>query len=327
MQQQSVKERFSDIQSALDVMLAKEEACPTLTKPIMKNIAGFEIVDPDANQKAIKDRVAKIQNYAINKSEMLKRVREAGVEPLATLPTTAWNAICQKSELYQLSPAGGKIRINLSVLDNKIQDYVQILEVCSAVALLFGSAIGTDLALNFYLVSDWHHMTAWQIVGSLVIGLFPGILVALMAGFLFIGGMGDMFSSLYHKWAVKRYLNSESMMKSLLKDNGSGGWEVGVKLPDPPAEIQTILTAINKSYNLSLKVAAVADAITLDKRDLASKLRKNFEMEMERRRQIQADPILYVEGSGVVVIVGQFGDFPIEKDIVKKLSMAEVISA
>lgn len=86
-------------------------------------------------------------------------------------------------------------------------------------------------------------------------------------------------------------------------------------LPVPPADVAAILL---KCAGLPLKVAAVAEAISF-KETPSELLRREVarrEAEARRREAIMADPIVYVEHETAVAVIAQFGDFPIEQEVV-----------
>jgi hypothetical protein len=93
-------------------------------------------------------------------------------------------------------------------------------------------------------------------------------------------------------------------------------------LPDPPADVARTLTTAVK---LKLKVAAVADAISfietpaeivrlakVDDRDLWAQAR-GYE---DFKDWVKRDPIVFYEHGTATAIIAQFGDFPIEKEVV-----------
>ena len=93
-------------------------------------------------------------------------------------------------------------------------------------------------------------------------------------------------------------------------------------LPDPPADVARTLT---KAVKLKLKVAAVADAISfvetpaeivrlakVDDRDLWAQAR-GYE---DFKDWVKRDPIVFYEHGTATAIIAQFGDFPIEKEVV-----------
>jgi len=93
-------------------------------------------------------------------------------------------------------------------------------------------------------------------------------------------------------------------------------------LPDPPEDVAAILC---KVQSLTLKVAAVAEAISFAEKpaELAKTANANPK-DLWAQAQgyedyadwVKRDPIIYTEHGTATGIIAQFGDFPIEKQIV-----------
>lgn len=93
-------------------------------------------------------------------------------------------------------------------------------------------------------------------------------------------------------------------------------------LPDPPADVADVLCKVQA---LKLTVAAVGDAIRLAEKpsELRSKANTNPK-DLWAQAQgyedyadwIKRDPIIFTEHGAATAIVAQFGDFPIEKQVV-----------
>jgi hypothetical protein len=90
-------------------------------------------------------------------------------------------------------------------------------------------------------------------------------------------------------------------------------------MPVPPPEVAEVLL---KAKGLDLKVATVAEAIAF--KETPSELyRRVRSAEEARARWLRDDPIVYFEVGTATAIIAQFGDFPIEQEVVARVLAAE----
>jgi hypothetical protein len=86
-------------------------------------------------------------------------------------------------------------------------------------------------------------------------------------------------------------------------------------MPVPPPDVADRLL---KAKGLDLKVATVAEAISF--KETPSELYRRAPAISEVvERWLRDDPIIYFEQGTAAAIIGQFGDFPIEHDIVARV--------
>lgn len=113
----------------------------------------------------------------------------------------------------------------------------------------------------------------------------------------------------------------------LMWPNGESGVSKGngvaaiasLVLPTPPADVAKILYAARGLTPLSgLRVAAVADAIGF--KETPTQLYANAIAQIEaEQRALRDDPIIYFEQGTAACIIAQFGDFPVERQLVETL--------
>lgn len=86
-------------------------------------------------------------------------------------------------------------------------------------------------------------------------------------------------------------------------------------MPVPPDDVAQVLL---KAQNFPLQVATVADAIGFKESmgQLLKAEQAKIEEEIRYREWLRNDPIVYTEEGSATAIIAQFGDFPIEKDVV-----------
>jgi len=92
-------------------------------------------------------------------------------------------------------------------------------------------------------------------------------------------------------------------------------------LPDPPADVVATLVKAADA-KVPMKVAAVADAVSF--KESPSQIAGNYIAEQEAiARRLRDDPIIYTELPHATAILAQFGDFPIERELVDRVVSAE----
>lgn len=100
--------------------------------------------------------------------------------------------------------------------------------------------------------------------------------------------------------------------------------EATLVLPPPPADVAEILCKAVK-LSTAIKVAAVAEAISFAESpfDLLDRHRKDLEEDRLRELARQSDPIVYTEYGTATAVIAQFGEFPIEKEVVDAVVEAQ----
>lgn len=115
----------------------------------------------------------------------------------------------------------------------------------------------------------------------------------------------------------------------LLRDmiNGRGSkTPVRINLPVPPDDVVDVLCRVR---DMEPKTAAVPEAISFAD-GAATVIARHHQARVEAERKereyqewLKNDPIVYVEKDGATGIVAQFGDFPIEQEVVEAVSKTE----
>lgn len=92
-------------------------------------------------------------------------------------------------------------------------------------------------------------------------------------------------------------------------------FSVQLVMPIPPADVADTLL---KARDLDLKVATVAEAIAF--KETPAEIYDRMAVVREARaKALRDDPIIYFEQGCAVAIVAQFGDFPVEKEVVDRI--------
>lgn len=292
-------------------------------KESVRTIAGFAIADPAAESRVINKHLESMKAYALNRASLIAELSKKGIPVLATLPTDLWDKICTASDLIRFTPdAHG--RVSIEELHGTTEELFRksetttLITVATTMALLFG-------AVAMYLFTptrplQWMAMSGiWVAASAMSTLLITAIFGTTLAKKMF---------------RAKLTWTGEAGLSKLFKFTGANGYnnQIGISLPTPPADVaQTLLTASSAGYQL--KVAAVREAVTyipsLQDTMVNTNHRRLRELEEEARiRAIEEarrrDPIVYIESHGVIAVIAQFGDFPVEKALIDKLVAEEV---
>lgn len=119
--------------------------------------------------------------------------------------------------------------------------------------------------------------------------------------------------------------NWPSVLDKLFPDRtvpGGNHIRATLVMPQPPADVAGTLI---KASGLALKVAAVAEAIGF--KETPAQLYRNElakrEEEIRYQEWLRNDPIIYHEYGTAAAVIAQFGDFPIEKQIVDAVAASD----
>lgn len=107
----------------------------------------------------------------------------------------------------------------------------------------------------------------------------------------------------------------DGYIRTLFPNEVARGMHAHVILPEPPADVAATLLKVK---DFGLKVAAVPAAISIleTPTELFQWSKARHEEEERRREWLRNDPIIYTEHGTASAIIAQFGDFPVEQQIV-----------
>lgn len=289
-----------------------------------KVIGGFRLVDEEAARKAMTtvrgDRTTFLKDREILKEKMEKE----GINALAFVPRKAWDEICRRSKLLTIHPdSDGAIRIS----DQCVKDARNLVKkVETGLFCLFMTFAAILPTWSMYYIFNHHPgLPSWtepDVGGFWFLMAVAAIMSCFGMMFLlaaFGGKNGDflwfrdmMSSFLIRQWAK----NSRKLGQYITTD--FAGMLVPVRLPLPPVDMAEILL---KAQKFALSVTAVPEAVKfvgVDKILLGENVRvSGIEEEIEAtRRALRADPIVMTSYNDVLAVIVQFGDFPIEKEVI-----------
>jgi hypothetical protein len=282
---------------------------------------GFVLADDAAasafEEQLLKARSDKVGGYFAARDQMKRALEKLGIEPLAFLPTNAWHKICADSGLFRLN-AGDSSQIALSTV---------------SVGQVAGRArMNTALALTALALAVW--TLVFAMFSSNGMRSWPASGLSLLAAVGALWLCSGQVSTFFLRRSVRSFLRRpwQEVLMSFFPGGKSCAFSqdalnAELVLPEPPEQVAAILL---KAKSLPLQVAAVAEAISFAETP-ESMLLHAASARIERQRHELAenvlrrvfDPIVYYEHKGVVAIIAQFGDFPIEKEAVDRALFAE----
>lgn len=253
----------------------------------IKVVAGFEIHDEAAEKKAIDEIIAKrravIEAFRKDRAYAASSLSALGIQPLAIIPRSAWYAICDQAGLFRLSPDP---RGRVGIAPGAFADYMVEVSIPKV------GMLGTRYEARSFTVRE--------------------------------AAEEDIEAYAKEHWAdfLKQMFDG---LVAPIAQSGPFIETATLVLPQPPQDVQDILLKAAGADAMPLKVAAVAEAIAF-KETPAQILKKQVakrEEEARRQERIDADPIVYWEHGSAAAIIAQFGDFPIEQEVVDSVAASD----
>jgi hypothetical protein len=302
---------FAYIDDAVSSACERELKSPTVPRDGLKVkatkvIAGFHIYDAKEEDRLLAERVehrrGAVERFQADRDVAAAECTKRGIVPLAIVPVDAWARICTATTLYRLSPGeGGRVGFAADAF----------------------SGIKVERRMTGEQQVEWLAKNNWP---AFVLRLFPKLvsveqhdaqnLWGGVGGANFGGGGGGGGSGL----ALVVLQQQAMMMQQLAAQSFPNSYQATLVMPTPPADIAEILLKANDIPEL--KVAAVADAIAF--KETPTQLFRNVRSAEEAvARMLREDPIVYFERGTAAAIIAQFGDFPVERQVVDRIITAE----
>lgn len=319
---------FKHIEKHVDSLMRSEAKNPTIdlsNRPKSKRlIAGFEVDDPDIKKSLIAERVSRLKKYTLARAKLLTDLDDLGVEVLASLPVSAWDRICEVSGLFQLP----KLTDN-ALMYNAYDFTRQLRNDGRKETHAFGNKVFMASCVPAYAAAwgVWYAMGVFEQgftwFGYSVISMMTCAVAAAGAGITTI-----IATSIHEDGVVRRALTKHRTrtITQLLRHAGQDRNHddrdyrtTRVVLPTPDAATVEVLL---KTETYDQRVALVPEAIQLP--DLYEQLNETYKEQKRDEARAAMDPIVYVVRDGVAAIVAQFGDFPVEREIVERLRGEEI---
>jgi len=283
-------------------------------------LAGFMVLSEkhrQENEEAAKNKVA---SYVEDRATLKKKLAGIDIKPKAFLSSKMWDQICKESGLYQMTPERQTNKIMVSVPHGEIEGTGYAAAILPILLLCYG------LGLYYYFGTWGAFGPDWRVAES--IGAILASLGVATIPAIALNGLAVLIleASNFSIWLYMKITSYEKQIANLFSGKEETGWtrtDAKVILPQPPESVLQNLTKLFKLTDHEVSVAAVADAIAFE--GGLKKIYSKGMAEEKMRRQIAADPIIYVRNGSAVAIIDQFGDFPIEKETVEKCMTAEFV--
>lgn len=293
-----------------------------------RTVAGLKVVSNAARDAEVDPNSAKMTDkllrYRADRELVIGKLKRVGVEPIAVLPLTAWERICDSTGLYRFKPNGDQVRVSASNLFKQAEDYARA-KAADHHGKFILAAWGVWVAAEVVLFAlGW--FAAWQFFIPFGLGIFP---VGLFMTIMFDGPMDkkprDIEAARIRELVAEHEKNG-TLIKELWPDlkEPAKGENIRIALPEPPADVQERLIAAERA-RLPLNIAVVGDAIAFKEpvADVLVGIRGKYWDEVERLEALNRDPIAYVIEGTAVAIIDQYGEFPIEKEVMNKVINSE----
>lgn len=253
------------------------------------------------------------REYIVSRTSLLGELERVGVEPVAVLPLEWWRRMIAESVLVDVPFASGArvdVRWDRKLIGEMAHAGSLLLFVAlAALALLTVVAAGVA-----YTLSGLYAAVAVGVVSAVVGSILP----ALLPEFAWEWGV---------RRAVRRHLSDPMRVRDLLRGSIATGPGLPFRLPEPPADVATILRRLADADvslgTTTIRVAAHPDAFSVSPpltELLVGAALERVALDAEERRRLAADPIVYVRSGSAVAIVAQYGDFPIERELIDRVA-------
>jgi hypothetical protein len=291
---------------------------------ITKHVAGFPI---PAAFTGPSEWTTAMAEYNQRRDEIVAKLSEAGVTPLAVVPEATWQRMCRDSGLYVLHPdSQGRVGVRTEAetqrVDRRLTRWLPVF-----------LGVVTMIALESSTTGPSHIGDPKYLIGLAVVA------AVLAAVFWFCGWA---FRNVFPKTgraAVARILatlhigfNGEQRVMQRMLDEGRRrpDTRVKVRLPTPPDDVAATLAKLADFQGLYVAVetgavkfaqsahALLSEALVDKWHQEDEERRRARERALELRRMAALDPIIAYEHRGVVAIVAQFGEFPIEQKVMER---------
>lgn len=296
-----------------------------------RTIAGLKVVSNAARDAEVDSNAAKMTDkllrYRADRELVIGKLKRVGVEPIAVLPLTAWERICDSTGLYRFMPKGDQVRFSASNLLKQAEDYARakadewhrrhrVFTLCAFGVWIVAIALCTFMGYSVH--------GGWYIPAGCF--FFCGLsILASPEGGLMDSRPRDIEAARIRELVAEHEKNG-TLFKELWPDlkEPENGENIRIALPEPPTDVQERLIAAERA-RLPLNIAVVGDAIAFKEpvADVLVGIRGKYWDEVERLEALNRDPIAYVIEGTAVAIIDQYGEFPIEKDVINKVINSE----
>lgn len=303
-----------------------------------KRIAGIKVYDGAVVERATETHRQALRAYQADEAAIKQKLETAGVSYLTVVPTTSWDAITKAAGLFRFQPdERGAVKADTALLDQVVDDAKDAMENHVAIAALICGLAGVALAvyLTHYLA---HWFMFWTVVDSVVLALFGACIGGSTVASMNFDGENqrpNVAKKFEHNLLKRRMpkdpdARAKALWPNLIEPTGAGV-SMKIELPEAPEDAQANLVKAHEA-KFGLTTYVVGDAIRLiddpirafldTRKGAYDKMKADAHAERERRRfELNSgwDPIVVTRHGSATAIIVQYGDFPIEQEVVDRV--------
>lgn len=320
--------------------LAPMDVAKSAIQQATYNIAGITVTNPEIIESHKESRYQALRDYQESASTLKNFLEQNGVSYLTIWPTKAWETLRREAQLFKFSPdKNGRVAIDLKAafaLLNRVSSNLNTEISRRKFKVIFRSFI-VVFSIVFFLISAFFSPGFLALIGGTVCGIISISVSSFFVDDYFTDRTGretfeaqlirNSIGKTPHEIALSLWPDLTEAEHTKIHFNRN--LFISIALPPAPPDIQTNLLKAQKA-NLHLYVNVVGDAITFfeDPVDLLIKERKLMterkrreelrrQEELRRMASSSRDPIVTTEYKNATAIIAQYGDFPIEKDLIR----------
>lgn len=331
-----MRSNLAELDGLVAGFIANENKAPTVDKtPFIRHIAGFAVLDPDMTTKGEDIRRKQVTAYLQARERMQVMLESKKVTPLAILPAKAWQQICESTGLYRFRMNyDGTISVPLHHLK-----HFQVFGFIAAWA--FWSSLPLAALYTTVIANHWDHLSWGNAISCILCALLciGYIVMANMKVTPYLQSYGRfarlgsrILNIMPHRWLARRLIPNRVYFCGDERSDARNVHQAraNLLLPTPPDSVAETLHRVQGMNGLS--TAIVEDGFRFAEQpssfyeepihqDVAhrhiDRENKREERRASWRSWMDQDPIVYIENEGCVAIVAQFGEFPIEREVVE----------
>jgi hypothetical protein len=297
-----------------------------------KIIGGFRLVDFKETDGFVDTIRAERVTFTRQRDALKGRLEVAGINALAFVPTKAWEEICRASKLLTITPdKSGAVRISPKAVIIARELSQKIMDIIGWMLVTLGSCVPTwsmFYVFQHYPTYNWDFAAIlgfW--VGMAFAGGVGALVVMMLITWATNNGREEFFKSKISRHVLRRWAKNPRKLAQFFTSEYNG-MPVPVVLPTPPAEAIEVLL---KAQNFPLSVTLVPEALRfigaekrlLDENDNQGQIEQAESRRRWAIRKAMADPIVTTQNDDVVAVIIQFGDFPIEEEVVNAVAKTD----
>lgn len=295
----------------------------------MRSVAGLRVISNAARDAEFDKNAAKLHDgllrYRADRQLVVEKLKRVGVEPLAVLPLTAWERICDATKLFRFTPSGNTVRCDTRVLHQEAQAELAKLPVSTGLKIFWSLCLlallaGVTLVTRSNLAEYGNAFDKWAIFPYFAVSMVMFLVWGAGSAIAVTESDNSQQSAAAMATVLGRHTEDGTLLELLWPNyrEPDQGDAVAISLPDAPSDVQEKLVALERA-RLTMRIAVVKEAIGVDGK-LQGAIIGKF---VEAMEALKRDPIVFVREGTAVAIIAQFGDFPIEKEVIEKVINSE----